>query len=371
MKSQTENGYLPPAGVMKAIEHLRNALYRFRMHLVPNGVALFELVHDFWYAKAVGVAIELNIAVHLEKQPLPIDELAKRTHTHAPSLYRLMRTLASRGVFKEKKNKVFCLTSLAKALLDGDGGMKYMVQSHVSNIQLKNFGELLHCVRTGENAFKKIYGNETFDFLVANPREAEIFNKGMSNASALFAKALLSAYSFKKSRHIIDIGGGNGNLLLAILQKYSHCTATLFDLPQVIEPLLLRNAAISNERIKLDAGDFFNQMPDGADTYILKNVLHDWDDDRCHILLNNIRKVMPEDASLLIIESLVPEGNTPGFAKMMDLLMLVGSTGGKERTLDEYKMLLQGSDLRLKKVVYTVAPFSVMVATAGGEKAKT
>jgi hypothetical protein len=362
MKTFTQ--FLPPAWTMQVLQWFRNGLYKLRMHMVPGGIALFEIVHDFWYARALGVAAELDIAGLLKEKPLHIDQLAALTQTHPPSLYRLMRTLASRGVFRETEKNVFHLTSLARALLDKEDGMKYLIQSHTSVTQLQNFGELLHCVRTGENAYVKRFNTHAFDFMTANPAEAAVFNKGMSNASRLFAKALLSAYSFRNFKKIVDVGGGNGVLLFSILSRYSSATGILFDLPHVIENIdfSLHDGDKISSRLQLSVGDFFENLPSGADLYILKNVLHDWDDSHCILLLNKIRSVIEKGSRLLVIESIIPEGNTPSFGKMMDLLMLTGTQGGRERTLAEYKKLFAEAQLHCLRVVHTVAPFSVMEA---------
>jgi len=354
---------LPPAFVMQGVNGFRNLLYRFRMLLNPPGLTLFEMIQDFWVAKALGVANELNIAEILSQGDASISELAQKTQTHEPSLYRLLRVLASRGIFKEKKGRIFTNTYFSMALIEGKGSMKYMIQSHITSNQLALFGELMYCVKTGENAFKKINAENTFDYLSAHPEESEIFNRGMSDASGMMTEAILSAYSFKRFNKIVDIGGGEGNLLAAILYENPKLKGILFDLPNVVERATPNFSKYGFDgRAEIVKGNFFTGVPQGSDGYLMKNILHDWNDDDCIRILANIHQSMPADGTLLLIEAVIGEDNKPSFGKLVDLLMLVGSTGGKERTRMEYNSLLWQSGFRLRRVVATVAPFSIIEA---------
>jgi len=354
---------LPPAFMMQFVNEFRHYLYRLRMLLNPPGITLFEMIQDFWVAKALGVATELNIAEILFNGDQSISELAAQTQTHENSLYRLLRVLASRGIFKEKKGKIFSNTYFSKALSDGKGSMKYMIQSHITSNQLELFGELFYCIKTGENAFKKVNSQNTFDYLSAHPEEAEIFNRGMSNASELMTEAILSAYSFKRFKKIADIGGGEGHLLAAIVYKNPKLTGILFDLPNVVESSAVNfNRLGIADRIEIVKGSFFEGVPVGADAYLMKNILHDWNDEDCLCILEKIHQSMPANGTLLLIEAVIGEDNKPSFGKLMDLLMLVGSTDGRERTRNEYKNLLQKSGFRFRRVIATVAPFSIIEA---------
>jgi hypothetical protein len=213
--------------------------------------------------------------------------------------------------------------------------------------------------RTGINASQKLFNEDIFSHVEHTPEQQELFIRGMSDGSELFAPVLMSSYSFSTFHHIIDIGGGHGSLLCNVLSKNKNPKATLLDSKHVIERASANIDSYGlKDRIEIVVGDFFQKVPGGGDLYILKNILHDWDDEKCILILKNIQIAMPSGSKLLIIETIIKNDNNYSFGKMIDILMLLGTHGGKERTMDEFRTIFSKSGLAIKKVVPTIAPFS-------------
>jgi hypothetical protein len=221
-------------------------------------------------------------------------------------------------------------------------------------------GQLIHTVRTGEPAFEMVHGMNLFEFLQRNPTDGELFNRAMTNYSLAAIPAIVAAYDFSNIKKLVDVGGGYGSLLAAILKANPTLQGALFDLPAVVKGAKDALAGAQN-RAELVAGDFFASVPSGADTYILKNVIHDWDDDRASKILHNVALAMAPAAKVLIVDMVVPAGNEPGPAKLVDMQMIV-TTGGKERSEAEFRELLSSARLKLTRVLPTMSPMSVIEA---------
>jgi hypothetical protein len=222
------------------------------------------------------------------------------------------------------------------------------------------WGELLHCVQTGQTAFKKIYGVPVFQYLASNERAARLFDDAMVGVHGAETAAMLDAYDFGGFGTLVDIGGGNGSLLTATLQRHPKLHSVLFDRPDVIERARegLTTTGVA-DRCKAVGGDFFTVVPAGGDAYLLRHIIHDWYDEEALAILRNIRQVMAADAKLLIVEAVIPPGNDPFWSKLLDLNMLV-IPGGMERTEEEYRSLLERARFRLTRIVPTQSEMSVI-----------
>ena len=340
---------------------IRSFLLKISEKLVPAPFAVYEKAQGLWVSRAIATACELDLADILDDGPMHISDLARLSHTHEEALYRLMRTLCGEGIFEELPGKVFINNKLSSSLKDGDQSMKYMILHHFGDNQVILFSHLTESLQTGKDNALKYLGKSAFDFLESNPGKNEIYNKAMDNSSELVALALLSSYSFDGIRTLVDLGGGHGLLLAAILEKYPKIKGILFDQPHVVDMAL--NADIHpdiKKRIEIVKGDFFEDIPPAADAYFMKNILHAFSDEQCLHLLKKIHAVMADQGKIIILETLIEPGNKPALGKRLDLVMMAGTEGGRERTREEFRMLLEQSGIEIKKIIRTVAPFWVI-----------
>ncbi len=322
--------------------------------------AALRLATGFWVSQAIYVAAKLGIADLLKEGPRSCDDLAKATWTHPSSLCRLMSALASLGVFAEEEHNRFGLTPLGRALQSGvPGSMRAMVLT-LGEEHYQAWGNLLHSVNTGKPAFDHVYQMGLFQYFAQNPAASETFNEAMADVTALVSLAVVMAYDFSGTSTIVDVGGGHGALLRHILMANQELNGILFDAAPVIEEARkhLHGNGLAG-RCAVAAGDFFSCVPRGGDVYILKNVIHDWDDDRSVAILRNCQRAMARSGRVLLVETVMsPDGNR-SFDSLMDLNMLVIS-GGRERSEAEYRALLDTAGLRLTKIVPTLSPLSVI-----------
>jgi len=351
----------PPAKILKVFEHFRYFLVRLSRKLTPANVAIIEMVQGFYVTRAIGVAAELNLAEHLKNGEKPVSVLAQLTTSHEEALYRMMRMLASQGVFVEKKNKIFANNRLSETLLDQQNSMKHMVIHQVNGINWKMFEELDYVVKTGKNAAQKVLDMDVFEYLEKNPDKNELYNKAMTNSSLMLSYSILSEYNFGKAKTIIDIGGGQGILLAMILHKYPDVKGKIFDLPHVVEGAeeIANQYNVSN-RFETISGNFFESIPKGGDMYFLKSIIHNLSDNQCIHLLKDIKTVLPVNGKILIFEPLIENNNRYSFAKLYDIQMLVGRSGGKERTKEEFAEIIKSADLKINRIIETAAPFSII-----------
>ena len=328
----------------------------------PPEVVLTQMVFGALLTQALYVAARLGIADLLAEGPRPVAELAAETETHERSLYRVLRSLAGAGVFAEVAPKTFGLTPLAEPLRAGApgsmrNGLIFMGEQWHFNV----WSNMMHSVRTGRPAWGHTHGAEVFEYFAANPAHAEIFNGAMTDMSVVTAPVVVEAYDFSGFGTLADIAGGHGYLLAQILKANPGLSGALFDVPPVVEgaAALLEREGVAG-RVERVAGDFFRSVP-RADAYIMKHIIHDWDDERAGLILRNINAAMGADGRVLIVETIVPEGNEPHYSKVLDLEMLT-SPGGIERTAEEYAALLASAGLRLSRIVPTRSPFSIVEA---------
>src|SRR5262245_23605039 len=329
----------------------------------PPHAQLIQMAMSHWVSHIVYVAAQLGVADHLAKGPMSADDLARLTSTHAPSLYRLLRMLASLGIVTEDASNRFTLTPLGEALKTGaPGSARPTILTLASSWWMHGFGELLYSVQTGKSGFEKFLGMPIFDWFAKHPDEASMFSETMVGFHGGEPPAVAAAYDFSGLKTIVDVGGATGNLLTTILGRYAGSRGSLYDLPHVVRdaPKLIQSRGLT-ERITIEAGSFFERIPSGGDAYLLSHVIHDWSEEQCLKILGNCRRAMKPTSRLLIIEMVLPEGDTPHPGKLLDMMMLVGP-GGQERTEQEYGELLAKAELRLTRIVPTESPVSVVEA---------
>ena len=328
----------------------------------PVPPLLFRMATAYWVSQAIYVAAKLGVADLLKGGPRSCIALASATGSDPSSLFRLLRALSSVGVLSQVEQDRFALSDLARTLRSDVPGSLRSIVITIGEIHYRACGELLHSVQTGSPAFNKVFGTSLFDYLQQDMSAADAFNRGMTNLSSILAHAVLMAYDFSGISSIVDVGGGSGELLRRILKLYPEMTGVLFDLPKTIETANRElNDTASGGRCSYIPGDFFVTVPEGADTYLLCNVVHDWDDNRAITVLRNCRKAMKKDGRVLLVDMIVPHTKAPSFSKLLDLNMLV-MTGGLERTNAEFCGLLEAADYKLRRIVPTMAPQSIIEA---------
>jgi len=331
---------------------------------VPPPAAMMGLITGYWVSQAIGVVALLGVADHLAAGPRPSDELARLVGADPQALYRVLRLLASIGVFAEATPGSFRLTPLGETLRsDAPGSVRNFAITETAPGHWLPWGRLHESVRSGQPMAHEALGMELFDWYAQNPGEAGFFNAAMGNLSALAAGELVQVYDFSAVRTVADVGGAHGVLLAAVLRANPAARGILFDLPHVIATARDVIAAEGlADRCELVSGDFFAAVPDGADLHLLKQIVHDWDDERATRLLSNCHRALTSGGKLLLVEMVVPADNRPSPAQAMDLNMLV-ILGGRERTEAEYRRLLADAGFRLERVIPTHSPFSVIEAT--------
>ena len=325
-------------------------------HTPPPPAQMLQMISGFWVSNCIYNAAKLNIADLLADGPMSIEHLAKKTHSNGPALYRLLRALAGSGIFAENENGEFANTPLSETLREGvKGSMKAFVKAQLGD-HFKAWGNLHHSLKTGGIAFDDAIGTSVWKYYESHPAEGLNFMQAMSDLSGEAIAAVIPAYDFSQFKHIVDIGGGNGAMLIAVLKAAPHARGVVFDEEYVVKKtqvILIENDLAG--RANVEAGNFFNHVPADADAYLMKQILHDWNDLQAITILTNISKVLKKGSKLLIIEALIPEGNEPHPGKYLDINMMA-MTGGKERTEKEFNELLSYSGLKLSRVIHTHSP---------------
>jgi O-methyltransferase domain/Dimerisation domain len=312
----------------------------------------------------VYVAVKLGIPDVLADGPLPANEVAHRVGANPDAVYRLMRALASTGVLRHRRDGRFTLTSIGKSLRTGTpGSLRDMALFIGHPLRWEDWGNLLYSVQTGEPSVVKLRGKPFFEYLDSNPELAESFNNAMTAGSEFAIRAVLASYDFSGYRTIIDVGGGHGRLLSMILGKAPKANGVLFDMPAVVEsagPELMK-AGVA-DRCQVVGGSFFESVPEGGDAYIMKAIIHDWNDDDALKILGNVGAAIASDGKLLLLESVLPERSSSDIGMLIDIEMLV-AVGGRERTRAEWTSLLRRAGFRLNRVVETATAVSIVEAT--------
>ncbi|AKG21840.1 methyltransferase [Calothrix sp. 336/3] len=330
---------------------------------IPLQVVLMQMVTSNWVSQSVYAAAKLGIADLLKDGNKNYYELAEATKTHPRSLYRLLRALASVGVFAETETGYFTLTPLANYLRSDISESLRAMAIMNGEEQYHAWGNLLYSLQTGENTFKHLYGSELFDWFNQNPPQAKIFDDAMTSYSVVQNPGVVAGYDFSGIKTLVDVAGGHGKLLTDILKDNPRMQGILFDQESVIEGAKSFIAGSEvGDRCTLVSGDFFESVPSGGDAYILKMIIHDWSDELAIKILKNCRTVMPKDGKLLIVEQVVPPGNQASFSKFLDLHMLLMCEGGCERTEEEFQVLLEKAGFQMTRIVPLESVMSVVEA---------
>ena len=330
---------------------------------LPPHVQLIQMGTASWIAAVVYAAAKLGIADHLAAEPRSAVELAGTTRTHAPSLHRLMRTLAGLGILTERDAQRFALTPLGEALKTGaPGSARATLMAFCAPSLWHSWEEIIYSLETGKTGFEKAWGMPVFEYFAQHFEEASYFSEAMVGFHGAEPPAVARAYDFSRVKTIVDIGGATGNMLAAILSHHAAPRGILFDRPHVVRdaPALLKARGVE-ERVTIEPGDFFERVPAGGDIYLLSHIIHDWNEDQCLTILGHCRNVIKPDGLLLIVETVLPTGDTPHQGKVQDMVMMV-IPGGQERTEAEYASLLGMAGFRLSRVVPTESVVSVVEA---------
>jgi hypothetical protein len=330
---------------------------------LPPHAQLIQMGTASWVSAVVYAAAKLGLADHLGAGPKSAVELAGATHTHAPTLHRLMRTLAGLGILTEQDAQRFALTPLGEALKSGaPGSARATLIAFCGPAFWHSWEEILYSLETGKTGFEKANGVPVFDYLAQHPAEASFFSEAMVGFHGAEPPAVARAYDFSGFGTVVDVGGATGNMLAAILSQHAAPRGVLFDRPHVVgdAPALLKARGVA-DRVTIEPGNFFETVPAGGDVYLLSHIIHDWDEDQCLTILGHCRKAIKPDGRLLIIETVLPPGDTPHQGKVQDMVMLV-VPGGQERTEAEYQSLLSKAGFRLSRVMPTDSVVSVVEA---------
>lgn len=325
---------------------------------------LLGMTNGVLISQALYAAAKLGIADLLKDGERTSPDLARKLKVNEPALYRILRLLASQNVFEEKSPRTFANTGLSHFLCTGvPGSVRSILIFRGSEFIFAPCGEILYSIETGLAARTKIYGMEVFEYLKTDLETAAIFDDAMTSMSALLGPIVAEAYDFGKWGSLMDVGGGNGMLLAAILKAHPGLRGVLADLPHAIARAADRGflAGELASRSTMQPCDFFLEVPSGCRACVMKHVIHDWDDERSLNILANCRRAIPKDGALLLIEWALPEGNAPSAGKFADVVMLL-MTGGKERTVEEYRHLLDQAGFRLNQVISTSCDLNLIEA---------
>lgn len=325
---------------------------------------LLSMSHGLIIQQALYCAAKLGVADLLKDGPQTSSELARDLKVNEPALFRILRLLASQSVFEETSPRTFVNTELSRFLRSGvPGSVRSILIFRGSELFFVPFAEILYSVRTGEPARTKVFGMDGWEYLKQHPEQARIFDDAMTDMSAIVGPMIAGAYDFGRWGSVMDVGGGNGILLASILKAHPEMQGVLADLPHVLERAQQRGFLGGELQVRsaMQPSDFFREVPSGCRAYVMKNVIHDWDDEHAVRILGNCRRAVPEDGALLLVEWTLQEGNLHPGGKLFDVAMLV-MTGGKERTAEEYRQLLARAGFRLNQVILTSSDLSIIEA---------
>jgi O-methyltransferase domain len=330
----------------------------------PPAVTMLQLTMGALVSQAVSVIARLGVADVLAAGPQPVEQIAQRVGAHCSALYRVLRALGDVGVVAELENRQFALTPLSELLRsDVPGSLRGWATMVGMPFHRYPWTDLYETVLTGESAFDRVHGTKVFDYLAEHPEDAAIFDAAMTSISTNESVSIAKAYDFSRFNTIVDVGGGRGGLLAAILSANPHLQGVLFDVPTVVAGIDDELAAAEVVgRCEVVSGDFFDSVPDGADAYLLSAIIHDWDDDQAVQILRTCRAAMTDGACVLLAEIVLPEGPAPSMGKLADLEMLVMTAGGRQRTEAEHRTLLGQAGLRLTRTIPSTSMVSLVEA---------
>jgi hypothetical protein len=325
-----------------------------------NTATLLRLINGYYVTQAIHVAASLGIADLLADGTRTSDDLAHEAGADPDTLYRLLRALASVGVLHEGDGRLFSLTPLGELLRSDVPGSLHGWAAYAGRPYFwAAWAELLHSVRTGENAFRHVHGQDIWSYRADRPEESALFDAAMKALTGASIAAVIDAFDFSRFGTLVDVGGGNGALLASVLAANPALRGVLFDQAHVVAGAdqVLEAAGVA-DRCQIESGDFFEAVPEGGDAYLLRSIIHDWEDEESRAILRVVRAAMPEGAALLVVERDLGAPNEDAPVKFSDLNMLVGP-GGRERTQDEYAALLESTGFRLVGVTPTAGTHAV------------
>jgi O-methyltransferase domain/Dimerisation domain len=330
---------------------------------LPPPALVMQMITGHWVSQLVGSLCRLGIPDALAEQPLTSAVIAKKCGSNPDATYRILRAATGLGLLKEIPPGTFQLTPLGDVLKSNTpGSLRDFSIAETDYGHWTAWGHLFDAVKTGERAAPKALGKELFEWYEEHPQDAAVFGGAMTNLAAMVAGEVVSVCDFSKAKKIVDIGGSHGTLLAAVLKKNLGTSGIVIDLPNVADRA--RQALQANGlggRAEAIGGDFFVDVPEG-DVYLLKQILHDWNDDQCRTILANCARRLAGGGRIYIVEMIIPDDNSPSFASLMDLNMMV-MLPGRERALKEYKVLLDASGLKFERALPTHSPFQIIEAS--------
>ncbi|MFN0207082.1 MAG: tRNA-guanine transglycosylase, partial [Planctomycetota bacterium] len=323
---------------------------------------LLQLMNGKWISQAIHAAAKLKIADLLSTGSMTAAELAKQSGANEDSLYRLLRALASVGVFAEANPRTFTSTPMSELLRsNAPGSLRAIAMMSGDPFEYRPWEEVVYSIKTGKPAFDKAFGQDWVSYISERADVNAMFNDAMTSHSELETHGIVHYYDFSKLDTLMDVAGGHGFLLASILAANPKLRGILFDLDHVVAgaPPMLMKMRVA-DRCKTEAGSFFDQIPQGASAIIMKHIIHDWDDERAIVILKNCRRALPSGGRVLLAEMVVPSGNNPSPAKWLDMQMLIMTQGGRERTEREFEELFHKSGFQLRNIVTTGTPIAVI-----------
>ena len=329
---------------------------------MSNVLALKQMITGYWTSQSIYVAAKLELADKLATGAKTAPELATETKTNAGALFRLLRALASVGVFSQQADGKFANSPLSEPLQKSATDSQWAMAVMMGEEHYAAWGELLYSIQTGQGSFRKVFGEGVFDFLGKHPEQAKVFDAAMTSIHGAETRLMIDAYDFSDCQTFCDVGGGNGNTIAEVLRRQPKLQGLLFDLPHVVERAKanLQQAGVG-DRCQFVGGNFFEQINVQADVILMRHIIHDWDDENCITILKNCRAALKPGGKVVVVESVVPTGNEPCFVKWLDLTMLT-IPEGKERTADEYRELFAAAGLKLNRIVPTAGELDVLEA---------
>lgn len=325
---------------------------------------LFQMIIGKWISQAVGTIVELGVPDELAKGARQCKEIAREAGVSEDGLYRLLRALASVGLFSERADRRFRLTAMGQLLRsDHPQSLSGYARFTAHDITWRPWGQLSYSVKTGMPAFDRIFDMPIFEHFARNPEVATVFDDAMTSISSMEARATSNAYDFKGVEVLMDVAGGHGLLLATILRRHKKLRGVLFDLAHVAAgaTATFTRAGITG-RVRIESGDFFKELPSGADAIIMKHIIHDWDDDSATRILQACHRALGKGGRVLIVDPVVPPSNIAHYGKLLDLEMLVLTPRGRERTKTEFAKLLRGAGFQLSRIIPTESPLSIVEA---------
>ena len=357
---------VPPTRVVQAATTVRTWLQSLVARMVPPQVALLEMASGFMATQTVYPAARLGLADVLADGPLCPTDIARQAGSDPDATHRLLRACAAFGVFTERSDGRFGLTPLAGALRSGTPDTMRPVILMLGDPRYQGpWGRLADTVETGTPGATMQFGKPIWDYVDDDPEFAAIFDDAMTRLSALDWPTVEAVYDFSRFSTIVDIGGGHGDLLARMLGASPTAHGVLLERPRLVDQAAehLRRAGVL-DRCRIETGSFFDTAPRDGDLYVMRRVIHDFDDDQAAAILTNVGRHMPEGSTLLLLESVVPPGNSPHFAKTLDLDMMI-FVGGRERTERQFDTLLDRAGFRRRRVIPTASALSLIEAVVG------